>query len=305
MKQLHGFLFSGNGRYFFMKNLMTRKLVFGVLVACVLALSVQGVAEAATFGTSRSGDLDTVLIDQEFKITFNVKLNSSISVASGIKVATQSLITTVVDSGGNSNTTDDGYVDADFAGPTDSNPTTHYRTYTDTSTDPDTKRRVWYTEDGAYYYNNEKVTIAFTGAAEIKQVGSHKVTHTAGESYVLEELGTDGKKLTSGNITLTLIADDARSVQLSIDDTTDDEDIRPGDTKDDPPPEIFTVYVVSGTSSEALALVSGGTGFSIGNDFGPSQVDNLFAVEDNVPLTYQVEGSGRVFVRESSTRRTT
>ena len=46
MKQLHGFLFPRNGRYFFMKNLMTRKLVFGVLMAFVLAFGVQGVCEA-------------------------------------------------------------------------------------------------------------------------------------------------------------------------------------------------------------------------------------------------------------------
>ena len=54
MKQFHGFLFPRNGRYFFMKNLMTRKLVFGVLIACVLALGVQGIANAQT--TSVSGD---------------------------------------------------------------------------------------------------------------------------------------------------------------------------------------------------------------------------------------------------------
>ena len=40
-----------------MKNLMTRKLLFGMLVTLVLAFSVQGIADALTLAkTSRSGD---------------------------------------------------------------------------------------------------------------------------------------------------------------------------------------------------------------------------------------------------------
>ena len=55
-----------------MNNLTTRKIVLGVLVALVLAFSVQGTAGALTFKTSKSGDLQTASEQQDFKITFSV-----------------------------------------------------------------------------------------------------------------------------------------------------------------------------------------------------------------------------------------
>ena len=60
-----------------MRNLMTRKLALGLLMACVLAFGVQSVADALTFGTSRRGDLATVGIGDEFTITFSVTLGSN------------------------------------------------------------------------------------------------------------------------------------------------------------------------------------------------------------------------------------
>ena len=55
-----------------MKNLMTRKLLFGMLMTLVLAFSVQGIADALTFGTSRSGDNAVISINQPFTIRFSV-----------------------------------------------------------------------------------------------------------------------------------------------------------------------------------------------------------------------------------------
>ena len=55
-----------------MNNLTTRKIVLGLLMALVLVFSVQGIADALTFGTSRSGDLQTASEKQDFKITFSV-----------------------------------------------------------------------------------------------------------------------------------------------------------------------------------------------------------------------------------------
>ena len=61
-----------------MNNLTTRKIVLGMLMALVLAFSVQGIAEALTFSTSRTGDLQTVVHDQEdIEVSFSVKLDSS------------------------------------------------------------------------------------------------------------------------------------------------------------------------------------------------------------------------------------
>ena len=60
-----------------MNNLTTRKIVLGLLMALVLVFSVQGIADALTFGTSRSGDLQTASERQDFRITFSVSLGSN------------------------------------------------------------------------------------------------------------------------------------------------------------------------------------------------------------------------------------
>ena len=60
-----------------MKNLTTRKIVFGMLVTFVLAFSVQGIADALTFKESRSGDLQTLLPGEEFTIKFSINPGGS------------------------------------------------------------------------------------------------------------------------------------------------------------------------------------------------------------------------------------
>ena len=60
-----------------MKNLITRKLVFGMLMACVLALGVQGNADALTFtDPPNNGDLGVVGIRQPFSVTFRASVKS-------------------------------------------------------------------------------------------------------------------------------------------------------------------------------------------------------------------------------------
>ena len=44
-----------------MNNLTTRKIVLGMLMALVLAFSVQGIADALTLVQAQTGDLQTVL----------------------------------------------------------------------------------------------------------------------------------------------------------------------------------------------------------------------------------------------------
>ena len=63
-----------------MSNLTTRKIVLGTLMVLVLAFSVQGIADALTFGTSRSGDLQTVLPGDDFSITFRPDLVGPVDV---------------------------------------------------------------------------------------------------------------------------------------------------------------------------------------------------------------------------------
>ena len=57
-----------------MNNLTTRKIVLGMLMALVLAFSVQGIADALTFSRpSNSGDLQTVFVGRDFTISFSVR----------------------------------------------------------------------------------------------------------------------------------------------------------------------------------------------------------------------------------------
>ena len=60
-----------------MKELTTRKIVLGLLMTLVLALGVQSVVDALTFGTSRSGDLQTIVNENEFTISFSVSSKSN------------------------------------------------------------------------------------------------------------------------------------------------------------------------------------------------------------------------------------
>ena len=60
-----------------MNNLTTRKIVLGLLMGLVLVFSVQGIADALTFGTSRSGDLQTIVNENEFTISFSVSSKSN------------------------------------------------------------------------------------------------------------------------------------------------------------------------------------------------------------------------------------
>ena len=149
-------------------------------------------------------------------------------------------------------------------------------------------------DEDRYHYDEEQVTIEVTGAL-ITEVGSNDITDT--DEHVLMERGKDGTKL-STSMTLTLEAAAPAVVAITISDTTPTDDL-PNGAADQAPPIVFTVYVVPGTSPAAeLTLTGAGEdGVEIGNDFGPSRIDAFFNVVPNTPLTYQVEGSGRLFGR--------
>ena len=257
---------------------MTRKLVLGMLMTLVLAFSVQGIADALTFGTSRSGDLATELpVPNDFTIRFSVtpKGNTNIENANGDRV----------DEAENLINSSGYYINADGDYVTTPGGSTVATT---------TAERVRANDSVRYHYSDEQITITVTNA-EITKVGSHDITDTA--SHVLMEMGEDEDRLTSSNTTLTLEASGPEVVVITIADTTPADDLPNGEA-DRAPAITFTVYVVPGTAPAAeLALAGTGTdGIDIGNDFGVQRIDGLFNATENVPLTYQVEGSGRVFV---------
>ena len=323
-----------------MSNLTTRKIVLGMLMVLVLAFSVQGIADALTFSTSRSGDLATELpAPNDFDIRFSVSLGSN----------TTRITNTdgdLVSDDGRTRINSSGYPIVEIAGrvyrtsaaadtivsgfrrpvsgETDDQPETGDHVV-DGSSDSaaavvDSEGRAIYTTNGGstrataapdakvsnanrYHYNQEQVTIAVTDVtdAQITHVGRHDIEDTA--NHVLMETGKDGDQLT-GSITLTLQAPAAATVTITISDTTPGSDLPKGES-DRAPAIAFTVYVVPGTSAANLALTGAGEdGVQIGNDFGVQQIDGLFQVDPNVPLTYEVEGSGRVFVQVSDDRKT-
>ena len=77
-----------------MNNLTTRKIVLGLLMTLVLALGVQGTADALTLGKG-DGDFRSATDDVEFEITFTPALNSNVANESVKISASRALITSV------------------------------------------------------------------------------------------------------------------------------------------------------------------------------------------------------------------
>ena len=305
----------------------------------VLAFGVQGIADALTFGTSRSGDLATELpAPNDFDIRFSVSLKGNTAIRSGGNLVNDTgaridssgyLVaevngreyrtipanpsgTLVIDP--RPRLSDDGtagtpsgtqYVDSSRNVVDSTGAAVYVQTgdgtagspwrYTRAKADPNDK----VPDANRYHYNQEQVTITVTGAS-ITHIGRYDIPDAT--SHILMETGEDGSKLTS-SITVTLSAASAATVAITITDTTPDTDRPTGIAV--APPISFTVYVVPDTSTEALTLTGAGTdGVATGNDLVPTQIDGLFTVADNVPLTYEVTGSGRVFVQASEERTT-
>ena len=61
-------------------KLFTKKTYLGVLMTLVLVFSVQGIADALTFSTSRSGDLETKAPNEKFTVTFSVSLKGNTAI---------------------------------------------------------------------------------------------------------------------------------------------------------------------------------------------------------------------------------
>ena len=75
-----------------MNTLKIRNIGFAILMALALTFSVQGTADALTFGTTRTGDFETALPNDEFTIKFSVSLKSNASIyepGSTTKLVTQ------------------------------------------------------------------------------------------------------------------------------------------------------------------------------------------------------------------------
>ena len=156
-----------------MKNLMTRKLLFDILMTLVLAFSVQGIADALTFGTTRRGDLATKSPGEEFTITFSVSLGSN---TTRITDANGMLIKDSSTTGGDANARIDssGYLVVDIG-------TRAYRTITINPTDTlvvdprptydDETPNVAGSPSSPYYVDSSKNVVDSQGRAVYVQTG--------------------------------------------------------------------------------------------------------------------------------------
>ena len=304
-----------------MSNLTTRKIVLGLLMVLVLAFSVQGIADALTLRIS-SGDLTTVAPNQTFTLRFSVLgqrspqaqfSNTSRGNATDIEYADNTRtragdpdtitgnFTVIVDSGYSA-------IDGD----------THY--YTVTTTDDNvprtspgtgtvvrtTQTRNWLTESEAYYYNDESVTITSTPNVPLMR-GDTAVTS------LIERAEESDDRLSSGSstsVTLTGSDNDAAAYDITITDNTDAADID-GAVPSPRASITFTVFV-AGRNPAAdvpewgfIGLNSTTERYKVGgDDFGDDAITNA-SPGTHVRVEYSViEGSGRLYVQRTPTRKT-
>ena len=342
-----------------MSNLTTRKIVLGMLMTLVLAFSVQGIADALTFRESRTGDLPTVVVDNEFTISFSVPPGSN---TTRITDANGKLIKDTTDEGGAASHRIDssGYLVVEINGrdyrtivtdsissgalvvdprptysdddPSSAGPASppYYvdssknvvngageAVYVQTGTGVKADSSPWrYTRAKAnpnekvddlnrYHYNEESISILAPAGVDLRRVGSHAVNVAGDTAHTMDEMknSVNDKKLSS-TIRLTYYTNTAGKYAITITDTTPARD-RPGT---EAPPLRFTIFVVpsyDGTTDLSLEG-AGADGYETRNDNADPSINILFGKgaafdgsSDNVPLVYSVEGSGRLYVKET------
>ena len=275
-----------------MNTLTTRKIVLGLLMTLVLAFSVQGTADALTFGnhSSSDGDLRTVYQNQEFTIRVPITPKGAERI-SGWKN------TPSADADGNPVTVTDAnryYNDADNDGAFDSGETTG-------------------DYDDAHYYDQEQITITVIGNASIKKVGSHNVPSTRAASLTMYESTHDSYDTAandqrfSGSITLTLAPTDVGTVVVSVTDSTLAADNRGGAVSG--LVMAYTVYVVNYKTTAATALgfatttIAATGNYSVGrDDTHDSPVQITVTPATDTPVTLEVvEGPGQFYVQKGYT----
>ena len=152
-------------------KLFTKNTYLRLLMAFVLALGVQGIADALTFGETRTGDLQTIVRGGPFSVTFAVT-----PVADEVKSAYTDYI---IDPGNNT------------------------RYFRDTIQDTNTltgRTGVYNAGESTVsianrsYYNNEAVSISVSGAgAKITSIGNNTITPAT--SITLKEGGSGAEEL--------------------------------------------------------------------------------------------------------------
>ena len=265
------------------RTFWTRNVFIGVLMGLVMVLGVQGTADALTFTTSRSGDLQTVREDREFTIRFSVSLRGA-SLRTGYKrTPTQQTDGTAVTI-------------------TDAN-----RYYEEDGTPgfQGVESTVTYTV--AYDYDQESISIAVPSGVTLQKInGRDPVGSTPFLMYESTHDdyadASDSQKL-SGSVTLTFLAGDPGAINITITGNTDVGGAAPTANTT----TTFTVYIVAASLTVDADTLTGLTNGTSADDTDDPRIDPSVAtsppltlsggsVNANVPITYRVTGPGRVYV---------
>ena len=275
----------------------TGNLFIGVLMGLVLALGVQGTADAISRLTRSSGDLQTVTAGDDFQIRFTVTLQSprrGSAYADFAQTPRASVEPDAVARKRNKNT----YYEDDYS-PEDPNTARGYQS----------EGQVTY--DVAHDYEQESIAITVSEGAAIKKVGSNDVPNAEGTTLHMYESTHNMYSTTSnphqrlsGSVALTLTAPaDPAVVTITITPTTD------GPTEHtEPSILIFTVYVVGALNYSGTTAVAAATdGVLRVSDQQDTPINShfTFAPAEHQPVYYTVEGSGRLYVSVASDRKTT
>ena len=322
-----------------MKNLMTQKVVFGVLMALVLAFSVQGVADALTFGTTRTGDLKTMIPGTEFTVSFSVSLKGNTSIKNSDGKLVREDYTTRIDSSGyavtvvgtteyrNSTAADsiNGYR-AKVAGDTGDNNPSATGAHVDSNRNVvDAQGRAVYKDQALttrakanpdskndalqYHYNQEQIRITISGGGAIKKIGSNLLPSNT-TSYDLQETqkwSNGSTKLQSSTITLTLKAPTAPG-QYTITVTDITEATLTNNSGDYPNNhtvstfEMFVFYVWKTEANSRTQTIAGDSRLTSGiiSDEEPKIITVGLSDSPFTRVSFEVEGYGTLYEDKNS-----
>ena len=254
-----------------MNNLTTRKIVLGILMTLVLAFSVQGIADALTFGTTRTNDLQTIVRGGTFNVTFAVNLETD-----SLKSAYTAYTASYTDTNGIVYVYDD------------TNGNSSYN-----SGEPRTTR------SNAYHYNNEAVRISVSGAgARITSIGTNTITPAG--SITLRDGGSGAEELVA-SVQVNCSTSSHGEVTITASDATPSEDYPSGVRR--APNFVLTTYVTQYNQAvgptKTIRLVGLTNGVAIGYD---DQRDQPIYNGDgsHYPVTYTVTGGGTVQIQEGT-----
>ena len=277
-----------------MNNLTTRKIVLGMLMALVLVFSVQGIADALTFATTRTGHLGTVSTDGKFEIQFTVNLlgDSPIHPNIGAVLTTDSAYN--VD-------TRTHYIDINGNGIRDTTPISESAM----------------AKTSAYFYDEEKIRIVVSGPGTINKIGVHDRTVTDGNVELWEgRLRTGQQELPEGAITVMGTAGStAGPITITISDITPAASVPiqpitsaqgsndyPGGNTETATSLTFTIYVVANHSvSSAGIFTSAVDSTAYGHNIPDLQIggvtgNDFYSANLNFELRYSIVGPGQLYV---------